>query len=69
MKINKKAIVLAMASKGYNPSDLIKASGIPSGTFSRLFYTDGGIRPKTAYKLATALDVTVEEIVTLEGVE
>ena len=67
MKLDKRKIELAMARKGFTIPELIKESGVTEGTFMRVYYGYGGTRPITVGRIASALDVPVEDII--KGVE
>lgn len=64
MKLNKYAIEILRAEKGFTVSDLSKKSRVSQPTINRGFKKD--ITPVSAGKLAKALDMPVQDIIISE---
>lgn len=62
MKLDKKKVFVAMAAKSMNRSQLAKATGIAPATLRYAVTGISNTRPETAEKIAAALDVPLEEI-------
>lgn len=58
-----------MLLKGYSLNRLAKESNISKSTISRLLNKIGSPRPETIYKIAVALNLTIEEIINEEGIK
>lgn len=65
MKISRDKLELAMAHACMNTADLQKAADMPRPTLNNAI-CGRGITPKTAGKIARALNVDVEEIVEVD---
>lgn len=67
MKIDANKLRLAMAANCFNTSDLAAASGVSVATIKRLCYdAAAAARPATVGKIARALNVPVEDIISKE---
>lgn len=60
-------ILEAMAEKGLNQRDVEKAAGLKKGHLSVILERQGGMRPDTGAKVATALGVSLAWLLTGEG--
>ncbi len=64
MKLKKAKVLLVMAERNMYQKDLAEAAGMSRGNLSTLI-NGKNCQPRTAFKIAKALNVGVEEI--LEG--
>ncbi|MEZ3502277.1 MAG: helix-turn-helix transcriptional regulator [Lachnospiraceae bacterium] len=61
MKLKKTKVLLVMAERNMYQKDLAEAAGMSRGNLSTLV-NGKNCQPKTAFKIAQALNVSVEEI-------
>ena len=65
VQIDPKKIKMELLRQGLGRSDLCKLSGISESNFSGMIRR-GSVRPTTAFKIAEALNVGVEDIIKTE---
>lgn len=66
MIINKSKLEIALATACMNPYDLCKKTKIQYQTYRRIA-SGNNCKPATIGKIAKALDVTVEQLIDLDG--
>jgi len=63
MKLNKKTLILSMIDKNLTSRKLAELAGIPESSVSRILRQKHRVNPLTIKKLATALNVTSEQLI------
>ena len=66
-KIETEQIKQEMLNKGYSINKLSKESKISKSTLSRILNNTSNPRPETIYKIASTLNMEIEEITNYDG--
>lgn len=69
VRLSKKALNTALLTQGINVNMLARRSNIHGNTISQYLHCDSNIRYSTAFKLATALNVSPFDLIEESGAD